>query len=469
MDRREQGLQSVFIVLRLVRAESAGLPVILHHFTIGGRTMSQRRPTDDTSGGDPVSAGAVLLVDATPSAETLTAVLRHDGYSVRRVDSPQDAQETLKRDRFDLALVDMPEESAAARALLARLRNMESAPVCIVLGRYASLDTALDALRAGAYDYLLEPIDIEELRLTLAHALERRRLQQELAMRVNELEVAHAQLSDFNRQLNQRIDEATVDLQEKISALDEANHKLEQAHQQHQDFIAMVAHEMRGPLGPIMNFAALAKRPSATAEKRAEYLDLVIDQAQRMSRLVDDLQTATRLSAGRFTLKTQPTDLRSAIENLVTQFAQSHRDREFRFRSDEGAITAIVDGDRIAQAVRNLIDNAIKYTVEGSAIEIEIRASDDAVTIAVGDYGAGIPEAQMERIFQAYTQLKRADDASGSGLGLYITRGIVAAHRGTLSVRNRDGDARVRGAIFTITLPRHSGDDMPSTETSEPK
>src|SRR6476620_2897508 len=132
MDRREQGLQSVFIVLRLVRAESAGLPVILHHFTIGGRTMSQRRPTDDTSGGDPVSAGAVLLVDATPSAETLTAVLRHDGYSVRRVDSPQDAQEALKRDRFDLALVDMPEESAAARMLLARLRNMESAPVCIV-------------------------------------------------------------------------------------------------------------------------------------------------------------------------------------------------------------------------------------------------------------------------------------------------------------------------------------------------
>jgi signal transduction histidine kinase len=231
----------------------------------------------------------------------------------------------------------------------------------------------------------------------------------------------------------------------------------------------MVAHEMRGPLGPIMNFAALAKRPSATAEKRAEYLDLVIDQAQRMSRLVDDLQTATRLSAGRFTLKTQPTDLRAAIENLVTQFAASHRDREFRFQADEGPITATVDEDRIAQAVRNLMDNAIKYTADGSAIEVEVHASDDTVSIAVGDYGAGIPEAQMERIFQAYTQLKHDDEASGSGLGLYITRGIVAAHGGTLSVRNRDGEARVRGAIFTIALPRHSGDDTPQTGTSEPR
>src|SRR5689334_7255878 len=100
MDRREQGLQSISIMLRLLKVVSAGLPFILHHFTTGRRTMSQRRPTDDASGGDPASAGAVLLVDATPLAETLAAVLRHDGYSVRRVDSPQDAQETLKRDRF---------------------------------------------------------------------------------------------------------------------------------------------------------------------------------------------------------------------------------------------------------------------------------------------------------------------------------------------------------------------------------
>jgi signal transduction histidine kinase len=423
--------------------------------------MSQRRQEDETSGGSSLSSGAILLVDATPSAPTLAAVLRHDGYTVRRVASPQEAQDALKRGQFDLTLVDMPEESAAARALLARLRNMESAPICIVLGRYASLDTALDALRAGAYDYLLEPIDIEELRLTLRHALERRRLQQELAQRVSELEAAHAQLSDFNQQLNQRIDDATANLQEKVCALDEAKSRLEEAHEQHQRFIAMVAHEMRGPLGPIMNFASLAKRPAATAEKRAEYLDLVIEQAQRMSRLVDDLQTATRLSAGRFTLKIQPTDLRAAIENLVTQFAASHRDREFRFQADEGSITATVDGDRIAQAVRNLLDNAIKYTIEGSAIEVEVHASDDDVTIAVGDYGAGIPEAQMERIFQAYTQLKRDDDASGSGLGLYITRGIVAAHSGTLSVRNREGAGRLRGAIFTITLPRHSSEAMP--------
>src|SRR5215831_18831106 len=113
--------------------------------TIGGRAMSHLRHDDATSGASShssgSSSGAILLVDATPSAPTLAAVLRHDGYTVRRVASPQEAQDALKRAQFDLTLVDMPEESAAARTLLARLRNMESAPICIVLGLYASLDT----------------------------------------------------------------------------------------------------------------------------------------------------------------------------------------------------------------------------------------------------------------------------------------------------------------------------------------
>jgi signal transduction histidine kinase len=432
--------------------------------------MGQSQSANGSMNSAHLVGSRILLVDATPSAETLGAVLRHDGYDVEHVDQPQDAQELLRRAQYDLVIVDMPEENAAVRSLLARLRNTASTPTSIVLARYASLDTALGALRAGAYDYLVEPIDIEELRLTLTHALERRRLQQELADRVRELEAAHAQLSDFNHQLHQRIEEATVELQEKVIALDEANHKLEAAQEQHQRFIAMVAHEMRGPLGPIMNFALMAKRPSVSADKRDEYLDLVVDQAKRMSRLVDDLQTATRLSTGRFTLKTQPTDLSAAVQELVNQFASSHRDRAFRFTTDDQPVIADVDSDRILQAVRNLIDNAIKYTGEGSAIEVEVHEGVDTATVAVGDYGAGIPEAQMERIFQAYTQLRRDDDeASGSGLGLYITRGIVAAHGGALMVRNRDGAGRLRGAIFTITLPRRSQVSAPPTgEPDEP-
>src|SRR5262245_25336431 len=101
------------------------LPLFPLFFTTGGRAMSQRRQDDRTSGVSSISSGnssgAILLVDATPSAPTLATVLRHDGYTVRRVASPAEAQDALKRAQFDLTLVDMPEESAAARALLARL------------------------------------------------------------------------------------------------------------------------------------------------------------------------------------------------------------------------------------------------------------------------------------------------------------------------------------------------------------
>ena len=90
-----------------------------------------------------------------------------------------------------------------------------------------------------------------------------------------------------------------------MEALDAANQQLRAAQEQHHTFVAMVAHEMRGPLGPIMNYAMLAKRPAVTPEKRDEYMDIIVEHANRMNRLVDDLQTATRLSTGRFSLQRQ--------------------------------------------------------------------------------------------------------------------------------------------------------------------
>jgi two-component system sensor histidine kinase SenX3 len=114
---------------------------------------------------------------------------------------------------------------------------------------------------------------------------------------------------------------------------------------------------------------------------------------------------------------------------------------------------AEVDADRLVQAVRNLVDTAIKYSVEGGAIELGVWRDEGRVYVRVGDFGAGIPEAERERIFQPVTRLERRPETKGTGLGLYITRGIVAAHGGELTVYNRVGDERAHGAIFTIALP----------------
>ncbi len=410
--------------------------------------------------------GALVIESDAGTAETLAAVLRVDGFQVAVVADARQSATTLRAGGVEIVLAELRADDPAGQRLLADLRALAPEASVIVLTSYATLESALRALRAGAEDYLAKPVDADELRLAVAGAMRRRRLERELAARVRELEqthtqlqAAHAELRELNAQLRQRVDAATAQLHNQVQALDDANAQLVAAQDQHHTFVAMVAHEMRGPLGPIMNYALLAKRPAVTPEKRNEYLDIVVEHAHRMNRLVGDLQTATRLSTGQFSLQRQRCDVGAALGALAEEFRAASRDREFAFEQSAEPVEAEVDVDRVVQAARNLIENAIKYSVEAGAIELAVWKDAERVYIQVGDYGAGIPEAERERIFQPFTRLERRPETKGAGLGLYITRGIVAEHGGELTVRNRVDDERAHGAIFTIALPLRAADE----------
>ncbi len=401
------------------------------------------------------SSARILVVDAdTSTASTLGAVLRHDGWTVQVASGGEEALNALAEGQFELLLADLDDNDPRSQETLRQAQLAVPAVTVVVMTGYATLESALRALRRGVYDYLTKPIDVEELRITLARALERRRLQHELAARVRELEVAHAAARDFNTRLQEQVDRATAELRQKVDELDEVNRQLKLAQEQHDRFVAMVAHEMRGPLNPIINYAQLAKRPNLQEGALDRYMDIIVEHGFRLNRMVDDLQTATHLSTGRFSLRVEPFDLMAAVSELVDQFVASVRERRFVFEHPNTPITLDADRDRIVQAVRNLIDNAVKYSVEDGAIEVRIGGDENTATIEVGDYGAGISEADMKRIFEPFIRGEQSSDSSGSGLGLFITRGIVAEHHGTLQVANRGGATRVQGAIFTIILPR---------------
>lgn len=400
--------------------------------------------------------GYVLVLDGDEGiARTIGAVLRHEGYEVATALTPAEAAGLLRNGHFDAVLADLRTEESGGEDVLERARELAPGAVVIVLARYASFETALRALRAGAYDYLLEPVDVDELRLTVARGLEHRRLERELAARVAELEAAHAEARSFNARLRQQVDDATAALRSKVDALNEANEHLRGTQEEHDRFVAMVAHEMRGPLNLIINYGQLVKRPGLARESVHHYTDIVVEQAFRLNRLVDDLQTATRLSTGHFTLKRQACDVTAAVGEVVDGFRTTVPDRRFSLTRMDEAIVAEVDRDRLAQAVRNLVDNAVKYSADGGAVDVSVWSDAERVYIRVQDFGAGIPEAEMQRIFEAFTRLEKETDVAGSGLGLFITRGIVGAHGGALTVRNGNdsGAERARGAIFTIALP----------------
>lgn len=420
-----------------------------------------------TNGGSGVldikpASARILVVDADAgTASTLGAVLRHDGWSVQIASSGEEALKALAEGQYDLLLADLDDNDSHGQEALAQAQRALPAITIVVMTSYATLESALRALRRGVYDYLTKPIDVEELRITLARALERRRLQHELAAHVRELEVAHAAARDFNTRLQEQVDHATAELRQKVEELDEANRQLKLAQEQHDRFVAMVAHEMRGPLNPIINYAQLAKRPNLQDGALGRYMDIIVEHGFRLNRMVDDLQTATHLSTGRFSLRIEPFDLMAAVGELVDQFTASVRERRFVYEHPDTPIILDADRDRIVQAVRNLMDNAVKYSVEDGAIEVAIGADKNSATIEVGDYGAGISEADMKRIFEPFIRGDQSSDSSGSGLGLFITRGIISEHHGALTVANRGGSTRVQGAIFTITLPRRLTSDKP--------
>lgn len=398
--------------------------------------------------------GHVLVLDSDEGiARTIGAVLEYDGYKVATATTPTEAAGLLHHGHFDVVLADLRTEESDSEDVLARIREQAPGVIVIALARYASFETALWALRAGAYDYLLKPVDVDELRVTVARGLEHWRLERELAARVSELEAAHAEARDFNARLRQQVDDATAELRNKVEELNEANEQLRSTHEEHDRFVAMVAHEMRGPLNLIINYGQLVKRPATAQETINHYSDIVVEQAYRLNRLVDDLQTATRLSTGHFTLRRQACDVAAAVSEVIDGFRTTVHDRRFTLQRPDEPILAEVDPDRVAQAVRNLVDNAVKYSAQNGAVDVSVWRDAERVFIRVQDYGAGIPESQMKRIFEAFTRLEKETDIAGSGLGLFITRGIVGAHGGELTVANGSGSERVRGAIFTIELP----------------
>ena len=413
------------------------------------RMLSETATATATAQATRDAQGRILVIEGDEGvARTLAAILRLDGHEVEVAPAVTEAEQLLRAGRFDVILEDAHFELGDA-GLFGTIVTLAPDALVIVMARASALETALQTLHAGAFSYLLKPVDVDELRVSVRRGLEHRRLE-------GELEAARDEMRALDARMRRAIDDATADLRDRVAELDAANQRLQDKQSQHDTFVAMVAHELRGPLNPIINYAQIAKRPTISAETRDHYMDVIVEHAFRLNRLVDDLQTATRLSTGHFTLKREPCDLAAALDELVESFRPSVHDHRFSLRRPSGEVIAEVDRDRVMQAVRNLIDNAVKYSAEQTAVEISLVATDEQVEISVRDYGMGIPEAEMQRIFEAFTRLGKTSEVSGSGLGLFITRGIAETHGGRLGVESGAGSERARGANFTLTLPRHA-------------
>jgi signal transduction histidine kinase len=347
--------------------------------------------------------------------------------------------------------------------------------VGIVLTGYASLESAVKALREGAYDYMLKPADVEELRATVARGLERRKLGEQLRARVADLEAANRTINELNEGLQDRVARATAELQARVRDLDEARTELQSSYEKLQEldklksqFLSIASHELKTPITAMSGFVQIAVRrikrrlgagrPSETDWKKEEetlleQLEVVQRQTSKLARLVDELLDVSRIESGRLELRVSDVDLPELIAEVMRRHQLMATKHELRLHYDpEAKLSVRGDRDHLEQVLNNLIGNAMKYSPDGGTIEVTVkRAGDREVEFSVGDQGIGIRPAELERVFGLFYRSpdRLARDVGGMGLGLYITKEIVDRHNGRIWADSEVG----KGTAFHVALP----------------
>ena len=219
------------------------------------------------------------------------------------------------------------------------------------------------------------------------------------------------------------------------------------------ELIANVSHELRTPLGLIKISASSLLMEDADFDRaiQQKFLQSISEETTKLERIVEHLLDLGRIESGRLQLDKQPTDLGRLISNTVTSMEALLSRHRLVTDLPEGTLTALVDAKRIEQVLRNLLDNAIKYSPDGGMIAVQAFRDDAKILVAVSDEGIGIPAEEWDRIFERFHRVENeiTRRMRGAGLGLAVCRGIVEAHGGRIWAESQVGS----GSTFCFTLP----------------
>jgi PAS domain S-box-containing protein len=262
---------------------------------------------------------------------------------------------------------------------------------------------------------------------------------------------------DTNGQL-QRLVGVVADITERKrneALLAEHTERLREADRRKDEFLAMLAHELRNPLAPIVNAIELLKTGVLDGAQLAWCRDLIERQTQHLTRVVDDLLDISRITRGKIELQKEPLDVATIVERALETCRPLIAARGHRLRVELPPEPAWVEGDlvRLAQVISNLLTNAVKYTDRGGLIGIEVTGETEEVNILVRDNGRGLDPALAPQLFDLFFQAERTLDRAegGLGLGLPLVRSLVGMHGGRVQASSA---GLGRGSEFLVSLPR---------------
>lgn len=360
----------------------------------------------------------LIVDDELPQLQALSSTLTEAGYSVSGAPAPLAALKALEKGKYDLMLTDLQMPGMDGITMLREARDRDPDLMVIVMTGHGTIDIAVEAMKAGAVDFIMKPFRLKDIIPQIERALSLRRLRLE------------------NAELQGRVEERTA-------ALEAANKELEA-------FSHSVSHDLRAPLRHISGFAAMlmAKFAPELPAEAQRHLAIIMEGAQNMSRLIDDLLAFSRTN--RQPLNVQHVDMEALASNVIEGLRSGHPGREIESRV--GAIPPCAgDPSLLRQVWINLLGNAFKFTGGRRHALIEVgcsRESGESVYF-VRDNGAGFDMRQSGRLFTVFQRLHQSHEFEGTGVGLSIVKRIILRHGGRIWAQSAVGE----GATFQFVLP----------------
>jgi signal transduction histidine kinase len=407
-------------------------------------TMQERRDEPGANANTPsvTPEGARLLVvdDEENLRITTAAILEQEGYHVETASSGNEAVSLLESAEFDLVLTDLHMEGGDGLSVLAEIRRRAPLTISVVLTGFASVESAIAALQQGAYDYLVKPCDIDEMKHTIKRGVEHRRLM------LAEQE-ARFNLEQLNRDLERRVEERTAEL----SLL---NEELEEANRAKDIFLATLSHQLCTPLTPVLGWINLLRNGNLDSDGIEQALDAIERNARLQSRLIDDLLDISRIATGKLRFEPKPGDLNMVVEASVETVRSSAALRrvELEYELADAPLVVLCEPVRLQQIVWNLLSNAIKFTEAGGRVRVQTRSDGQSASVIVEDTGIGIEPDFLPHVFDRFRQAdgSRTRRHGGLGLGLAIVQALARLHNGSVKA---ESEGVGRGSRFTFTLP----------------
>lgn len=354
----------------------------------------------------------IIIDDEEVVLDSCTQILEGSNYLVSTAINGTLGLEMVEKNHPDLVFVDLKMPGIQGLEVLDRICNLDNTIVTVVITGYATVNSAVEAMKKGAYDFLPKPFTPEEFRLITKRGLERRRLMLE-----------------------------TIALRREKELLRE-------------NFAAIVSHELKSPLGAIQQnlYAMTGELSGVLTEDQNARLERMKIRIDDLLKLINSWLRVYSIDISKvkenFAVSQVAPIIAKAVENIEPHAVR--KDIKILTSVDEGLDPIECDEVSLVEALGNIIGNAVKYSFASSHVKVNATEEAEKIKISISDTGVGISEEEILLVFQDFFRGKPGQTAEAShGIGLTISRRIIEAHNGTISVTSEPG----KGTTFTICLP----------------